>query len=113
MSQRRGDEQRQGKSELQDCLKEAILLNVPVSLGNEEPRRECMAGLNVTVRWEMLTQDDKPVPEPENEDQQHHPPTKMGAVVNCKFGCKETFDRLPFMVWCTRGWLKKLLNVTF
>ncbi len=98
---------------MQDCLKEAILLNVPVSSGNEEPHRECMVGLNVTARWEMLTQDDKPVPEPENEDQQHRPPTKMSAVVNRKFGCKETFDRLPFMVWCTRGWLKKLLNVAF
>jgi hypothetical protein len=81
---------------LQDCLKEAVLLNVLVSLGNEEPPRECMAGLDVTVRWEMSTQDNQPVPEPENEDQQHRPPTEMGAVVNRKSSCKETFDRLPF-----------------
>jgi hypothetical protein len=35
------------KSDLQDCLKEAILLNVPVALGNEARRHNCMAGLDV------------------------------------------------------------------
>jgi hypothetical protein len=43
-----------------------------------------------------LTQDKEPVPEPKNEDQQHHPPTKMSAVVNHKFVFNETFDRLLF-----------------
>jgi len=81
---------------LQDRLKEAILLNVPVASGNEEPCHESMVGLDVTARWELLAQDEVPVPEPENEDQQHRPPTEMGPVVNRKFGFKETFDRLPF-----------------
>lgn len=65
------------KIELQDCLKKAIVLNVPVALGNEEPRHKSMAWLDVTARWELLAQDKVPVPKPENEDQQHRQPTKV------------------------------------
>ncbi len=54
------------KSDLQDCLKEAILNNVPVSSGNEPPCQECMAGLDITARWELLTPKDEPIPLPEN-----------------------------------------------
>ncbi len=39
------------KSDLQDHLKEAILDNVPDSSGNEPPRPECMAGLDIMARW--------------------------------------------------------------
>jgi hypothetical protein len=50
------------KRDLQDCLKEAILLNVPVALGNEACHHDCMAGLDVTAKWELLTRCDEPVP---------------------------------------------------
>jgi hypothetical protein len=44
------------KSELQDRLKEAILLNVPVALGEDAFRRhDCMAGLDMMAKWEVLT----------------------------------------------------------
>jgi len=51
-----------GKIELQYNLKKAILLNVPVALGNEEPCHESMLGLDETARWDLLTQDKEPVP---------------------------------------------------
>jgi hypothetical protein len=54
------------KSVLQVRLKEAINLNVPVSEeagGNEAPCPEFMAGLDVTVRWELLSRCNDPGPE--------------------------------------------------
>ena len=38
------------KSDLQDCLKEVILLNMPVASGNEARRHNCMVGLDVTAK---------------------------------------------------------------
>ncbi len=84
------------KSDLQDHLKEAILNNVPVSSGNEPPHQECMAGLDITARWELLTPKDEPIPLPENGDLGHRPPTKMDRSLNLKYGMKETFDHRPF-----------------
>ncbi len=51
------------KSDLQDCLKEVILNKFPVSFGNEP---QCMAGLDILARWELLTPKDEPIPLPEN-----------------------------------------------
>jgi hypothetical protein len=84
------------KSDLQECLKEAILNNVPVSSGNELPCQECMAGLDITARWELLTSKDEPIPLPENGDPGHLPPTKMDGSLNPKYRMKETFDPRPF-----------------
>ncbi len=84
------------KSDLRDHLKEAILNNVPVSSGNEPTCQECMAGLDITVRWELLTPEDEPIPLPENGDPGHRPPTEMDGSLNPKYGMKETFDRRPF-----------------
>ena len=69
---------------MQYNLKEAILLNVPVALGNEEPCHKSMLGLDQTARWDLLTQDKEPVPELHNLNQQHRPPTEMGPEVNRK-----------------------------
>ena len=52
---KRGRGTQGSKSNLQDCLKEAILLNMPVALGNEACRHDCMARLDVTAKWELLT----------------------------------------------------------
>jgi hypothetical protein len=38
------------KSNLQDCLKEVVLLNVLVALGNEARCHDCMVGLDVTAK---------------------------------------------------------------
>jgi hypothetical protein len=84
------------KSDLQDCLKEAILNNVPVSSENEPPCQECMAGLDITARWELLTPNNEPIPLPENGDPGHRPPTEMDGSLNPKYGMKETFDSRPF-----------------
>ena len=37
------------KTELQNCLKEAFLLDVLVALGNEDPHCKCIVGLDVMV----------------------------------------------------------------
>ena len=63
------------KAELQAHLNEAILNNNPIALGSEPPRHKSMNGLDVTVRWELLTPNKYPVPERENEDSSHRPPT--------------------------------------
>jgi hypothetical protein len=84
------------KGELQERLKEAILLNVPVATGNEARRHESMSGLDVTARWVLLTPEDAPIPEPQNADQSLHPPTEMNGTLNPKFGMKETFLRGAF-----------------
>jgi hypothetical protein len=85
------------KSDLQDCLKEAILNNIPVSSGNEPPCQECMAGLlDITARWELLTPKDGPILLPENGDPGHPPPIEMDRTLNLKYRMKETFDCRPF-----------------
>ncbi len=45
------------KDDLQARLKEVIVLNVPVASGGGESvrRHESMSGLDVMVRWELLT----------------------------------------------------------
>ncbi len=52
---------------MQERLKEAIKLNVPV-LGesgvNEARRPDFMAGLDVMARWELMTRCEDPVPKP-------------------------------------------------
>jgi hypothetical protein len=84
------------KEELRARLKEAIELNVPVASGNEAPRHESMSGLDVTARWDMLTPNEFPVPEPENVDLSHRAPTERDATINRKYGFTETFVRVPF-----------------
>jgi hypothetical protein len=86
-----------GENDLQDCLKEAILNNVPVMPGNEPRRPECKAGLDVAAMWELLTPKDEPIPLPKNGDPGHHPPTKMVGSLNQKYGMEETFDFRPFI----------------
>ncbi len=85
-----------GKSDLQDFLKDAIRNNVPVLSGNEPRRPECMAGLDIMARWELLTLEDEPIPLPENGDPGHRPPTQMDGSLNPKYGMKEMFDRRSF-----------------
>jgi len=87
-----------GKVELQTHLKEAIKLNVPIALGSEAPRHESMNGLDVTARWDLLTRKEYPVPEPENEDPSHCPPTERDATINPKYGFQETFVQVKFTV---------------
>jgi len=85
------------KGELQERLREAILLNVPVATGNEARRHESMSGLDVTARWVLLTPEDEPIPVPQNADRSLRPPTEMdGTLSNPKFGMKETFVRGVF-----------------
>ena len=84
------------KTKLRACLKEAIELNVPIALGNEAPCHESMSGLDVTARWEMLTPNEFPVPEPENVDLSPWPPTERDATINWKYGFRETFVQVPF-----------------
>ena len=85
------------KGDLQDCLKEAICLNVSVTLGNDVARRhESIAGLDVTAKWELLTWCDNPVPEPENADANLRPPTERNAALNPKYGFVEMFTCIPF-----------------
>jgi hypothetical protein len=64
---KRGRATGRNKSTMQERLKEAIKLNVPV-LGesgvNEARRPDFMAGLDVTARWELMTWCEDPVPEP-------------------------------------------------
>ncbi len=64
--------------------------------GNEAPCLEFMAELDVTARWELLTQCDDPVTEPDNDDGSLRPPTKMSATVNPKYNFVDTFDCIPF-----------------
>jgi len=84
------------KADMWVRLKEAIENNVPIALGSEPPRHESMNGLDVTARWELLTRQPYPVPEPENEDSTHRPPTERDATINPKYGFVETFVRVPF-----------------
>jgi hypothetical protein len=67
------------KGELQDRLREAILLNVPVASegGDVVCRHESTAGMDVTVYWELLTPEDVPIPLPENRDLSHRPPMEL------------------------------------
>ncbi len=84
------------KSDLQDCLKEAILLNVPVASGNEASRHDCMGGLDVTAKWVLLTWCGESVPKPNTVDADLWSSTRMNATMNPKYGFVETFDRIPF-----------------
>jgi hypothetical protein len=85
------------KGNLQDCLKKAIRLNMPVTSGNDVAwRHESMAGLDVTAKWELLTRCNNPVPEPENADANLRPPTERNAALNPKYGFVETFDCILF-----------------
>jgi hypothetical protein len=61
-------------------MKEAILNDVPVSSANVPPCAECMAGLDVMARWELLTPKDEPISLPKNGDPGHHPPHQGGRV---------------------------------
>jgi len=95
-----------GKADLQARLTEAIENNAPIASGREAPRHENMNGLDVTARWEVLTRNEHPVPEPENEDSTNRPPTERDATINPKYGCEETFVRVPFS-----GTTEKMLYV--
>ncbi len=81
-----------------------MLLNVPVALGNEAHHHDCMVGLDVTAKWELLTRCNKPIPEPNNVDADLRPPTKMNATVNPKYGFVERFDRLLFTGTIEKMW---------
>jgi len=84
------------KGELQERLKEAVVNNVSVALGNEPRRHESMGGLDVTARWELLTPAAEPVPKPVNEDLGHRPPTKMDGLRKPKYAMVERFQRGVF-----------------
>ena len=43
-----------------------------------------------------MTRTEYPIPEPENEDSTHRPPTKRDATVNPKYGFQETFVQVKF-----------------
>ncbi len=79
-------------------MREAIVLNVPVALGGGDAvrRHEFMSGLDVTAWWELLTPEDKPIPEPENQDRSLRPPTELDGSINPKYALKETFVRGTF-----------------
>ena len=90
------------KGDLQDRLKEAICLNMPVTSGNDVARQhESMAGLDVKAKWELLTRCDNPVPEPKNADANLRPPTERNATLNPKYGFTETFNRIQFTAGTT------------
>jgi hypothetical protein len=55
-----------------------------------------MSGLDVTARWELLTPEDKPIPEPENGDPSLRPPTELDGSTKPKYAMKETFVRGSF-----------------
>ncbi len=93
---KRGRGTQKRKSNLQDCLKEVILLNMPVVLGNEACHHNCMAGLDVMAKWELLTWCNEPIPKPNTVDADLRPPTKMNAAMSPKYGFVETFDHIPF-----------------
>jgi hypothetical protein len=86
------------KGDLQACLKEVIVLNVPVALGGGELVRhhESMSGLDIMARWELLTPKDKPIPEPKSKDPSLRPPTELDGSMNPKYAMKETFVRGSF-----------------
>eukprot|EP00957_Ditylum_brightwellii_P140038 10670319-Ditylum_brightwellii.AAC.1 len=53
-----------------------------------------MYNLEVTAYWKLLTQNDLPVPEPENVDASFYPSTKHDIdTPKGKYGFKETFTR--------------------
>jgi hypothetical protein len=85
------------KADLQARLREAILQNVPVAVGNEPPRHDSMMGLDVTAQWVLLTPEDEPICQPCNVDESLRPPTEMDAATNPKFAMKETFVRGVFI----------------
>ena len=98
---KRGRQTGGNKQAMQERLKEAIAMNVPVldgqsSEANESRRPDFMAGLDVTAKWELLTRCESPVPEPTNDDETLRPPTEMNANPNPKYGFVETFDHIPF-----------------
>jgi hypothetical protein len=84
------------KADLQARLREVILQNVPVAVGNEARRHDFMTGLDVTAEWVLLTPEDEPFPQPVNVDESLRPPTEMDGVTNPKFAMKETFERSFF-----------------
>ena len=87
------------KAALQGCLKEAIALNMPVAAvsgGGKARHHNCMVGLDVTAKWELLTWCDDPIPKPNNYNRSLWPSTEMNAAINPKYGFIETFDCIPF-----------------
>lgn len=84
------------KGELAARLVEAVAANVPVLSSDDAPRHESMAGVDVGAEWVLLTSNAVPVPEPENADSSHRPPTERDGIVTPKYGFVETFDRMPF-----------------
>ena len=56
-----------------------------------------MLGLPSTAKWELLTPNEKPVPQPKNNDKLLRPPTELEAEkINPRYAYSETFDRFPF-----------------
>ena len=91
---------------MQARLTEAIESDAPIASGREAPHHESMNGLDVMARWELLTRNEHPVPEPENKDLTHRPPTERDAMINPKYGFQETFVRVKFT-----GTTEKMLYV--
>jgi hypothetical protein len=74
---KRGRQMGGNKQAMQELLKEAIEMNVPVLDGQSSEAKEShhpdfMAGLDVTAKWELLTRCKSPVPEPTNNDCSTH-----------------------------------------
>ena len=68
------------KGVLQDRLREAILLNVPVDFGNEAHHHESMSGLDVTAQWQwvLLTPDGDPFSQLKKCRSEPRPPHRDG-----------------------------------
>ena len=75
------------------------MANVPVSKeASSAPREAGMNGLYVTTRWELLTHNPTPIPEPYNVDGALRPPTERDAPINPKYNTMTILYALPFWV---------------
>ena len=73
------------------------MANVPVSKeASSAPQEAGMNGLYVTARWELLTDNPTPIPEPYNVDGALRLPTERDAPVNPKYQYDDQFIRTPF-----------------
>ena len=87
------------KDVLASHLKQVIMTNVSVSKEASSAKREAdMNGLDVTARWELLTHNQTPIPEPYNVDGALRPPTERDAPINPKYNTMTILYALPFWV---------------
>ncbi len=83
------------KEDLLNRLTGAIESSVPVTAAAIESH-ESMTRLDVTAKWELLTPEDLPVVEQQNEDLTIKPPTECNTPTNPKYSFKETFKLMKF-----------------